>query len=339
MTIWHVDETGSATAPYDTWVKALDIAAFETHLEAGSWAAGDIYFIRGNLALTQDILSYSNDGTPALPLHIVGLKAATSNEGTDIVYSDWGTVSNRPLWTTDQWYFYPGDYTFLYNIDFAGTDTYCVFSPAGGTVVNCKFTNTSGTSNRYGYYRSGVGGRTIGCDLSSTNGIAFRHGSSPSFVMNCYIHDCTGGDGTGILCGAGGLTIVNTIFDNLLWAVNHASHDSVSAINCTFQECDIGMGATDAIHTNIINSIFDNCDTTSVQMTSKMNCNFFWNNNFHSNTEDYDATYVETAAYHPAADQKKTIEDPLFTLDGEDFSLQSDSGCRQAGMPLLYGVG
>jgi len=81
-----LDGGGSSTSPYDTWAKATG----DLHTAMAATSAGDFVFVKGNTnSRTSDLtVQGRNSNAGAATTMIIGVKAATTNEGVSIVQSD-----------------------------------------------------------------------------------------------------------------------------------------------------------------------------------------------------------------------------------------------------------
>jgi len=335
MAVYRVTPAGAGDTDGSSWANAMGEAEFEISIEGGgdeAVAAGDIYYVQaGTYTLDSDYDSSVQDGTAILPISIIGVKAATTNETP--TYADWPDVgsNDRPTFDTGATQtILLGDYYKIFNCIFTGsfadrivqTGAYCV-------TYNVKCTNTTATAHKYAYY-TGAYNQTIACEMVSTNGRGMLPGSG-SLVAYSYFHD----SGQAFIT-QNNLTVMHCVFhDMIYYVVNLSTSYNNSFINNTVYNCPAAFYGTTASSHVFINNIIDTVSGIAFEWTTQTDINFFWKNHKGNNVNDMWSLVAETM---PHMDPEVTSGDPKFTTPGSNFSLQSDSPCIDAGLSLTFGV-
>jgi hypothetical protein len=188
--------------------------------------------------------------------------------------------------------------------------------------------------------------------LASATGIgAYVNFSYGSFVKRCSITTA----GQGMYFGRGGLTVESVVFSGCaigIWLLSLYQR-TLDVRECSFYGCAVGVDLSTAEPTDIevvlINNIFKDCVTnlempaTNVwpeETATRLGPFFLLRNNcFHGYTNFVTdgvtpKTYAQFAAFDRVdSSGNKDATDPLLTNPGSgDFSLQSNSPCRHAGI-------
>lgn len=350
MAVYHVATTGSNTSPYDTWAKAMATANdLEAFLEGGTPAPGDIFYIKeGTYTEAGSAWDMSaEDATAVAPITFIGVKSGTTNEGTNIVYSDWsdgnlsGAADDRPLIAMGAYAFLAGDYYKFYNITFSTTEAGGIASGAYNVFYNCKFTQSSDTANRIGINMAGSGCSCICCEGCGTGtaatsvGRPFRSSGTNGYYLFCYAHDCN----YGYTSNGGAVIAMFCIAEDCVYHGFSCDDRAGSLIfNCSANDCNTGIYGTTAKGVFINNAIKSGGSVTEgIQMTTQQDINFYWKNAGHEDADDIDDMWVLVSTTHPHGDLEWLNEDVKFTADG-NLSLQSDSGCIDNGLAITLGV-
>jgi len=313
---FHVTSTGADTKTGATWATAMDMAAFDAELEDNA-EAGDVFFIKGpsTFSLTEDLNSSAKDGTSLLPIKIIGVLAATSNEGAAVVASDYAYSTDRPLLDCDdgaaaEWDSTIGDYYVFRNIRVISDDSYGLQCGTYGIIENCLFTQTSGS--QYEATNGGVGSRWISCEMTGSSGDGIHAGGSGIRIANCYIHDVVNGINGAAAYG----TVLNTIIDTTTIGMDLVSNNSWTIYGNAFYACTTGIAATDSEGNLIVNNIFDECTKPGDWATANQAYNW-WD----YNSMDGDSGSVENVTVgENVIDVDIALDDPTgspgdFTLD------------------------
>jgi len=334
---YHITDAGAGDKSGDSWGNAMDEPAFETHLE-GAVVAGEVHFIKdGSYTLDSDIDSSARDGTAVSPTALIAVKAGTTNEGANVVYSDWSRdASDRPFFDCNAYLFKVGDFHIVRNLDLEGADVRVLEVGVGGLVENCKSHNDDAVAGAQYALNGGANSAIINCEIISDTGWGSTLSSSGKFLFN-YVHDTTDATrGYGYLMSGNSHTICFNVFDNCTNGINGTSDETTLVLNNTFYETDIGVSGTNGAGWVCINNIMEGNDTAGFKWTTQTDINFFWKNHGDDTrcTDMWDTVDTTTVFQ----DYLVSTGDPKFTTPGSDFSLQSDSPNVGSGMSIELGV-
>ena len=313
------------------WDNAMGYDEWEADAE-GSAEAGDIYYVKeGEYSLTRDFTVTAGGGSTAY-IVVIGVKTETTNEPP--VFSDWAFGTDRPLITCAGYSFVWDNYTLLYNLRGTGTDDDVFYADSHSRIHNCA-ANNSGAATRDAIATAGNYSSIINCDGQSANG----HGLSQpagafARILFSYGHDSV----KGIYVTSGATMILFCIADNCTDGLDMYEGYAYTVMNNTIYDCSgagiLNRGGTTMWDSVLINNIVNDCEN-GISMLGVTETNFLAYNNIEgSGTADW----VNGPADY-GADHWETNNDPKFTTAGSDFSLQSDSDCREAGMSMILGVG
>ena len=321
----YVTVSGAGDNSGSSWANAMAFSDFETDAE-GSSEAGDIYYLEaGTYTLTGDFSAVGRAGSTVSPISIIGVKSGTTAEPPAL--SDWGTLSDSPIFACANYFWGVGNYWKVYNCVHNTTDTYGVEINTGSVIYNGKTNQTSGSAVR-GLYLDAAGSSAISCEVINTNGTAIQCVSAGSRVYGCYAHDST----KGILAG-GYASILNNIIDTCTTGIDMASEIYMMVAHNTLYNGTTGITGSTAYCCIFLNNII-NSYTTELSWTTQEDSNFWAYNNL-------DASPVKTnvAASGVHSDLWETNNSPSFedAVNG-DLRLASGSDCLNAGMPLDKGT-
>ena len=332
---YHVTVAGAGNNSGDSWANAMADSDFETHIE-GSSVAGDVYFLKdGTYDFTGGDVDFNlRDATAVSPIAIIGVKAGTTNEGANIVYSDWSiSAADRPFFDLGVNQIRTGDYCILRNLDLEGGGASTLNKGIGGYTENCKIYNDSGTAGRDAVY-NGVGSGIFNCEVEAETGNGIQTFSAP--VLFTYIHDCDGAGYSAIVVYGAHVKMCFNILDNCSFGVNSTSDDHCLALNNTFYETDVGVSETDAIHWACINNVMEGNDTDGFVWTTQTDANFFWKNHGDDTRCNDMWDGVDTTTVFQ--DYEVTTGDPVFDTPGSDHAIGAASPCYGTGMSIELGV-
>jgi len=346
MAYYHVLATDAAgDGSGDSWANAMTLAEWIAWIDSASYAAGDIYYIKEDTyTLTATLDLSDRPGTSVAPVSLIGVKAGTTNEGANIVYSDWSTglidggADDRPDFDVDGYYIVTGNYYKIFNIIFAGnagTADRLLNTSTASVSFNVKISNTTSTSDKWGV-QLGSYGKAIACEIVNENGYGVSLPGG-NYVLYSYVHDCKNGLG----CSGHAFNVISSIIADC--SVNGATMGSCDHnlfLSNTFYNCPVGILASDSYDNLIINNIIDNCADAFKWSSAQQDANIFLRNHEGNNvTRMYDTTTNKISELLPHTDFDPTSGDPKFTTPGSDFSLQSDSPCIDEGLAMVLGVG
>jgi len=333
---YHLKAGGAGLKNGNDWDNAFDEPAFETFMEGGGLAAGDVIFImEGDYTLDSSIDWSAVNGTETAPIALIGVKATTTNVGAAIVYSDWARDSaNRPFFDTATFQIRTSNYNIIRNISFQGDVNYVLQCGNNCVVENCKIENDAAASSNNYTAIIGASGALINCEVTSTNARGIVFGVNTACLF-CYIHDFT--DDFAMIPGDGEV-IFGNIFDACAAiAIYLTNEDDVKIINNTFygNSTDVyGVGAECAI---CINNIIEGSTTSGFDWDTQTDVNFFWNN--HGDDARCTDMWVNVDVTTVFQDYLVSTGNPLFTNPGVDHSLQATSPNLDNGMSIELGVG
>ena len=337
----HVDAASEGGGDGSTWATSGGTAAyteaeFEACLEGGA-QTGYVYFVKGSQTYTLADSSYDAsacDATAAEPCTIIGVKTATTNTGSNVVFSDWETIGSatRPTFACGASYtILLGDYFKVFNIIFTGAATFILTTSNYCIIYNCESTNSSGAASRTAF--AGANSIFISCKAKSGAGHAFNVGASTKMIF-CYAYESL----TGYLLTAAANLLFN-IADDCTTGFSESADGNILGFGNTIHNSTTGVAGTTGGGHAWINNIIDTA-TDGFKWTTQTDSNFFaYNHAGNSVTELYDTTIPLTST-ELHSDKWETSGDPKFTnAAGHDFSLGSDSPCIDAGMTITLGVG
>lgn len=346
MATYYVDfDLGSGLNDGTSWANAFRTeSALWTTATGGinNAAAGDIYYISNastDITLTANRGATTVDGTPLLPITIIGVKNGTTAEPP--AYSDWATAAaDRPTFVAGAYELGFGETWKIMNIEVtcANGNNYGLQTGRESHVVNVKVSRSGGSASTYCFYSYESGSTAwVNCEAQGANngyGTGFAPQSSGRVIF-CYAYDLE----NGVYAANTGLVVIGSIFDNCAAGINITDEAFATIINNTIHDCEEGIGATTGYSNTIINNIVNDCtrgDADGANWTTQYDSNFWWKNNFEGNTTNF----VNVASSGTHSDLELDTNDPQFTdVNNDDFSLQSGSACRDAGMTISLGVG
>ena len=322
----YVTVAGAGAKDGTTWANAFDLAAWILDM-TNNLEPGDIYYIEdGTYTLTANFVP-ALDGTAALPIHLIGVKARTTNEPP--VLSDWAIAdADRPVIASgaNAWQF--DLYWQFRNLQKTGTTEWR--ADVGILWSNCKITNTNGGATN-GIEMNSINCRAVDCDVQSTNGtgIQILGNTVGRSVIDCYIHDSSV---KGIETSAGAaanFAVINTIIDTcgIGYEVNS---QACILINSVIYNCTTGISDTGSFpNFTALNNSITSC-TTGASWTANILDSFWDYNNWHGNTGD--VTNVTKGL-------NATANAPEYTAAGSDFSIIEGGNMDGTGFGLKVGVG
>lgn len=337
LTYHHVTAAGAGLKNGSSWANAMGEAEFETDLE-GAVAGDDVYFVKaGTYTLDSAYDSSARSGTATAPISIIGVKAATTNEGASVVYSDWGQGADRPFFDCATYQFKVGAYYIIRNIQIQGEAQYTMYTGTNCTVENCKFDQDIASSTNYYSLLVYDYSRVINCEFVSAKASGVFLYNQGCRAMFNYFHDMP--DGTGgnaCWCDAALMTIAFNVFDNVRVGVFTGGYDYHAFLNNTFYDADTGVSGSDSYSCIAINNVMEANTADGFYWSTQSNINFFWDNHGDDArcTDMWDG--VDTTTIFQ--DYAVTTGDPKFTTAGSNFSLQTDSPCIDSGMSIGLGV-
>ena len=217
MTYLQVTPAGAGNKSGSSWDNAMGESEFETNLE-GSAATDYVYFLKaGTYTMNSAYDSSARGGSGQGMISIIGVKAATTNEGANVVYSDWGSGTDRPFFDATSYAFRIGNYYSVRNIYIQGTAAAMFQCGSGCVIENCKFDNNYGTSsNRYAV-TAAQNCMIINCEIMSIKSRGINITSTGARVIHCYFHDIPddGSGGIAINNASNGLTVLFCFFSNI----------------------------------------------------------------------------------------------------------------------------
>lgn len=281
LTYRHVTVAGGGGAPNDgeTWANAFSMAQFIADYE-GNGATGRYYFFKpGNYTMGEDVWGQV-DGTAAEPIRIISVKDATSNEGANIVSSDWETGATRTVFIMGAFYFGTRDYHQTFNISGTGTDNNIFYSESYNILKNCKADNSDGVGNRDAFYTTGYT-TYVSCEGISDIGYAF---SAPAAdycrFLFCHAHNSDTGFEISNFTSIFGCVAA----DCSDYGIQVDDQGACAIANNSIYNCGTGIYGTTGGANVIINNALDE-NTTGANWTTVTPSNF-WGYNIWDNDTD-----------------------------------------------------
>jgi len=336
---YHVTPAGAGAKNGNDWDNAFDEPAWETFMEGGGLAAGDVIIIKeGTYTLDSDIDFSAINGTVTAPIALIGVKDTTTNVGAAVVYSDWArTAGDRPFFDTATFQFKTGSYTIIRNVSIQGAGNDTLEMGIVCAVENCKIENDNGVSTNTNALKMTTYAGVINCEITSanTNGVSVAQYGK---VHNCYFHDFTGVTyGSALTLATHGGSVVSNIFNTAKIGINSGTSYGYMVSNNTFYECDTAVSGTSGGGNFSINNIVEGSNADGFKWTTQTDNNFFWGNHGDDTrcTDMWDGVDITTVFQ----DYEVSTGDPKFTTAGSDFSLQSDSPNINNANGITDGVG
>lgn len=326
----HFSATGGGDKNGSTWENAYPQDSLRKFLQ-NTVVAGDVIFLKGDIDYTADSIidCTARDGSAVSPIAIIGVKAATTHEGADIVFADWARdTADMPHLNIGLYYTYLGDYYQVRNLNMRSAGENVLRNSTEGIIENCKIQQT-GDAGAYYAVILASGGLLLNCDITSPN----RYGvyvSSQSRVMYNYIHDCTNATyGIGMREIGTGIILFNKI-KNCTIGINLNGQNQTTINGNTIFKCGTGIVSTGTEHgTVIINNLLDSCRTYGVNWNTQTDHNFYTHNHGDDTrcTDMWNNVDVSTLF----KDNSVTTGDPLFTDTVDGFQLGAESPAFNTG--------
>jgi parallel beta-helix repeat protein len=333
-TYYHVTTTGADTKTGADWAHAMDLAAFVAWIDSADFAVDSTYYFKsGEYTLTGALNITDRDGTAVAPVCIIGVKAATTNEGANVVLSDWESGATRPTFTCAANAFSVGNYYKIYNCIFTGTANPTLSAEVGIVLYNCKISNTYGSARTA--LQSSNYARVINCEVTSTAGGGINTSTPVTItVAYTYIRDC---GGTGVSCGNNSIILFNVI-DTCVTGIYLEDSANCVIANNTIYNTTTAISATSAYAICCINNIIDTAGD-GIKWTTQTDINLHAYNHVGNSTDPMWNTVEATFSAHKDNwVTGGTGDDPEFNDEANgDFKLAATSPCIDAGMSLTLG--
>jgi len=335
MTVYYVDFTATGTSTGANWANAIDNwTDFDTLLESTVSAGDSIYMMGGQTYTSTSTLATVIDGTQNLPIKLIGVASGTTAEPPTV--SDWVTGSDRPLIACGANAFRLDDYWWMVNLRGTITEATGFRADVGSYAYNCDFRNTSGTAGRIALSMPSAN-LIVNNQLQSDNGSAIETSTTLARVHSNYIK----GSAIGAKFSNSSIFTFNIFYDCVV-GLDGTISDDVYMLGNVFDNCTDGFTAssTEAPGT-IINCSFSNC-TNGLKLdyssTNKLNW-FLDYNNWYNNTRDISVDNGSTEDNSMKGIHDTAVNPNFTAAASDDFTLTTGSALRNAGMPLLHGVG
>lgn len=272
----YVTQAGAGLTDGTDWDNAFAETDFVADLEANA-EAGDRYFIRGNLTLSEAYDASLRDGTGALPIWLIGVKAGTTN--TPPVFSDYPTGADRPTIACAANATLFGDYYIHQNLDITTTSTNG-WNLGFFNILHNDKANNSGAATRAAVTET-QRSKIIGCELQCVNGRCLNSANITT-IVSTFIHTATAASGVGIRMASNDLFMCNSVIKECDTGIDINDRDNVVFVNNVIYGCDImGVSGTTGEAGLFLNNIIDAC-AVGVDWTTVSKINWFdyncWNN-------------------------------------------------------------
>ncbi len=337
MTNYYVDFTATGgTNAGTSWENAIyTYAAFETLIEVTMTTPGDSVYVMGGQQYTANAYAGATTvGTYYLPFNFIGVKAGTTAEPPTA--ADWAYGTERPEFVLGGDYLLFNDYWNVSNIICEGTGTIVLRVDVGCRTWNCSITNSSTTADREGVDSQGYYFMMHNCYVECTNGVALDL-SGINSAHNTYINNSKIGVSTNNTD-----TLSNCIINDCTTGIEGTTSDSLTVVSSAIYNCTTGIsipGTAERPGRYMNNSISGCTDGMKLNFSGSPMLNTFMDyNNWYNNTRDISTDNGSTEDNSMKGSNDIAV-DPKFTdPTNDDFTLQSDSLLRNAGMPMLDGV-
>jgi hypothetical protein len=329
---WHVASDGSGTsAQGTTWAQAIGVDTLIKVLN-NSVTAGDVFFIKeGNYTLSAAINSSARDGTATSPIAFIGVKAATTNEGSAVTYTDFAidSVDRNDVFidaVTYQWRI--GDYYITKNLYIQGSVASTYQTDLGNIIENCKFENDhDAVAGRFvlNTYQSII----IDCEFLSANNGGITIQARGTRIVNCKFNNMLHGTAASVL--QEGTVLLNNVFKSCSTAINAGSSKEQLFANNTFFGCKKDILYTTGHSNAIFNNIHDSSKTSGIKFDTQTDNNYFSNN--HGNNARCTDMWIGVDTATIFQDYRVTTGDPKFINPAADsLQLGSGSPCINTGI-------
>lgn len=299
---WYLTPTGAGTKNGASLSNAFDTDSLKKYLENGTVGAGSVVFLwGGSYTLSATINFSSNNGTPASPIKFIGVKATTTNEGANVVFSDHAVDTvDKPLIHVGSYQFVTGNYSIVENLKFVGDANAFLTLGTSSVVNNCVlYSNYSTPSNRvvlaYNSYAIIMNNYII-----SDSGECIRSTNSINTKIEGNIFNAPNNQYGVAISVASGNVLRKNIFNKIgSLAIRVASTDGVEISNNTFHKCKNDIDGTDPYGLMAVDNIHDSTTNVCYKFTTQNDINVFRNNAF-SSSIPVDSQYVgiDTATVH-----------------------------------------
>ena len=292
-TYLHVTPTGSGTKDGITWAKAMDLAAWKTHM-TNTVVADTIYYVAGGTYTFTSNFDTTRAGSPT-PIVICGVKSGTTHEGATVVYSDWAMGNDRPVLVFAAYASSWGpSWEFKNLISTMTTISGFVFGDTGAA-FNCTFINSSITAGRIAL-TSSKKCDIYGCECISYKGTGLIIDDNTN-VYACYFHDS--GTGVDATTGNNNKNIVMCVIDTMsVVGVNFGSGSSSFVTNNTIRNCLTGILATTG-KAGILNNLILDCITPINWTSSIKSCWFAFNCEYNNTNADTNTQQIQLVTGDP----------------------------------------
>lgn len=291
----------------------------------------DVYVLynASAIALGESVAITTGMGTAALPIWVVGYKAAGERNRTSTL-----ALADMPTMNTAAFSLTWGAYYVVRNLSVTGTSATTMSSGSQTILYNVKAQNTSATADRIAF-SLGTNARAIRCEMISDAGVALQTGASAR-TYGSYIHDSKTCVNVNAVGGGFYFNIIDTC--SLIGVNFAATYDNIVLIGNTIYGAatppgtgtvGIGGAAADSENDTVIGNIIFGWDT-GISYTANALSNYFNWNNLYNNT---------TPRAYATAGPNDIALDPAF-VDAPNGNFAVGANMKAAGFPgLLPGSG
>ena len=336
MAHYHVSAGGAGTYSGADWANAMRWSDYVTSREGAS--AGDNYWIKdGSYTMTVSVDSSGFAGTAASPITIIGVKSATTNEGANIVFSDWSLdAADRPAIDGVTYQDRFSNYNKIFNLDYSSSNVTVVLTGSYCGVRNCKIENDYGTSSASHFaLKITLYSYAIQNEITAPNGSGINGTGYGRYLLN-YIYGCsdtTNGYGANIsgICNS----LIGNIFSDNNTGLLEVSPRASLVLNNVFYDSGNTHQKLATVSSNVIvNNIYRVFTGDAINVNAAINIDFYWNNH----TTNGVADFTNIATTGPNSDGELSTGDPQFETPGSDFDLRTGSPCLDTGMWQKYAL-
>jgi parallel beta-helix repeat protein len=331
---FHATPSGAGAKDGAAWSSAFGTAELKTFLE-GTVAAGNVIFMKpGTYTPGAAIDASGRDASVTSPVAIIGVKDATTNEGSSVTGADWislGDTANMPLFDNGAYVVTFGDYYHLYNCKGTGTGVRVFVFGTYGRAYNLRVANTDASSTDDYCLAGGNYSDFVRCFITSAKSRGLLIGYTGRAIACNFTDLPDATNGYGIMASTSNM-IYGCVFTNCKFAAIHLAASAGSTIiGNTFYDNAIDINATTAGQALVINNLFDGTDATAVKWTTQTDNNFIlWNHGSDARCTDYLSGVDATTVYQ---DYNVTTGDPLFKNPAADsLQLQDASPALNVGL-------
>ena len=290
----------------------------------GLTSGNRVYAKGGSTHTLTETIAVAKDGATTAPITIEGYTTTRGDALSD--------ASKRCVVDAAAYAFSFDNFWGLYGLDVTGTGTNVGTFDQESTMLNCKFSNTSGSAGRLAFAADRRGYLAFS-EFTSTNGTGVETASTINTFAYCYFHDCDAADTgeNGLYIAGDETNLSHCVFDTCGQGVSIANVEQIHLDHLTVYNCTRGISwAGTQYSCSVSYALIDSCTTgiyAATESIKSIECRYY-HINFNGNTADKSANVNDS--FHD-----ETSYDPQFVdAAGGDFETGSN-----ADVTITFGSG